>query len=116
MRGLPAILLLLTSACSEGAAKTPSAPDGEQVYATQGCALCHGGDGGGTSLGPTLRGKASHWTREKLVAYLKAPVAYAEADPRLAEQKKRYSLAMRQFDKVPEAELGAVADYVLRLP
>jgi hypothetical protein len=62
-----------------------------------------------------LRGKGVHWTRENLVAYLKAPVAYAEQDPRLSEQAKRYSLPMRQFDKVPAAELEAVADFVLGL-
>lgn len=114
-----AVVLLLASvvtACAEDAAGATGPPSGERVYAAQGCSLCHGSDATGSSFGPTLHGKAKFWTREKLVAYLKAPVAYAESDPRLAEQKKKYSMPMRQFDKVPEEELGAVADYVLRLP
>jgi len=110
------VLSSVLGACAQDATGTLAAPSGERVYAAQGCALCHGSDGAGSSFGPTLHGKARYWTREKLVAYLKAPVAYAEADPRLAEQKKRYSLPMRQFDKVPESELAAVADYVLHLP
>jgi mono/diheme cytochrome c family protein len=108
-------LLLALPACGE-TSKEKRALSGEAVYAAQGCALCHGSDATGTSHGPTLFGKASFWDREKLVAYLKAPIAYAEQDPRLAEQKKRYSLPMRAFDKVPEEELGAVAEYVLGLP
>ena len=116
MRALLTVLGLALASCGGDSKKPPPAPDGERVYAAQGCALCHGGDGSGTALGPTLHGKAPHWTRENLVLYLKAPIAYAEKDPRLAEQKKKYSLPMRQFDHVPEAELGAVADYVLGLP
>ena len=115
-RILSLLVAICVAACGESPAAKPARPAGEQVYAAQGCALCHGADGGGSSFGPTLHGKAPFWTREKLVQYLKAPVAYAEADPRLAEQKKRYSLPMRQFDKVPEDELAAVADYVLGLP
>jgi cytochrome c2 len=112
-----ALLLLLTfSACAEEAPAKKAAASGKAVYDAQGCALCHAGDGSGTGLGPTLHGKASQWTREKLVAYLKAPVAYAEKDPRLAEQKKKYSLPMRAFDKVPEDELASVADFVLGMP
>lgn len=110
------LLLASLAACSEEAPAKKAAADGKRVYDAQGCALCHAGDATGTSLGPTLHGKASFWTREKLVEYLKAPVAYAEQDPRLREQKKKYSLPMRAFDKVPEAELGAVANFVLGLP
>lgn len=110
------LLLASVAACSEAAPAGKAAADGRRVFDAQGCALCHAGDATGTALGPTLHGKASFWTREKLVQYLKAPVAYAEQDPRLREQKKKYSLPMRAFDKVPEAELAAVADFVLGLP
>ncbi|MFN0006934.1 MAG: c-type cytochrome [Planctomycetota bacterium] len=110
------LLLACLAACSEAAPAQKATADGRRVYDAQGCALCHGSDAAGTSLGPTLHGKASLWTREKIVEYLKAPIAYAEQDPRLREQKKKYSLPMRAFDKVPEAELAAVADFVLGLP
>ena len=114
--GIVAIGVLTWAVVAACTRNTPVAPIGEKVYAAQGCSLCHGSDGAGSSFGPTLRGKARFWTREALVEYLKAPVEYAAQDPRLAEQKERYSLPMRQFDKVPADELGAVADFVLRLP
>ena len=115
----PIVAVLLASllgACADDVSGPTGAPSGEKVFAAQGCTLCHGSDATGSSFGPTLHGKARYWTREKLVQYLKAPVEYAEKDPRLAEQRKKYTMPMRQFDKVPDDELGAVADFVLQLP
>jgi mono/diheme cytochrome c family protein len=111
------LLLLAFSACSEGAPAEVAGVDGKRVYDAQGCALCHSSDATGTKLGPTLHGKASHWTRENLVLYFKAPVEYAAKDPRLAEQKKKFpTMPMPPFAKLSEEELGALADHVLGLP
>lgn len=119
-RAVAAIALLLVPltlpACGGDASGGTPSRKGAEVYAAQGCGLCHGPEGAGTSFGPELRGKARFWTRATIVEYLKAPVAYAEKDPRLVEQRKRYPLAMRAFDHVPEDELSAVADFVLGLP
>jgi mono/diheme cytochrome c family protein len=117
------ILALALAACGDGEKSAPApagketAKSGSQLYASQGCALCHAQDGTGTSFGPTLHGKKSFWTREKLVQYLKNPAAYAESDPRLVEQKKKFSaMAMQRYDMLSDAELGAIADFVLGLP
>jgi mono/diheme cytochrome c family protein len=115
LRG-PAILLLLAlAACGEGGSDAP-ASGGAKLFASQGCTLCHGADGAGTVFGPTLQGKRQYWTREKLMEYLKNPVAYAEKDKRLSEQARRFTLPMQRFDKLKPEELGALADYVLTIP
>jgi cytochrome c2 len=111
------LLLLHLSACSAEAPGKPAGADGKRVFDAQGCALCHSSDATGTKLGPTLHGKASFWTREKLVEYLKAPVDYAAQDARLVEQKKKFpTMPMPSYAQVPEEDLGALADFVLGLP
>ncbi|HKC25599.1 MAG TPA: cytochrome c [Thermoanaerobaculia bacterium] len=112
-RAYPMIpLLLALAAC--GAA--PSSTDGSALYASQGCTLCHGSDGAGTVFGPTLLGKKGFWTREKLVEYLKNPVAYGEKDKRLSDQARRFTLPMQRFDKLKPEELTALADHILSMP
>jgi mono/diheme cytochrome c family protein len=107
------LLLLHLSACSAEAPGKQAGADGKRVYDAQGCALCHSSDATGTKL----HGKASFWTREKLVEYLKAPVDYAAKDARLVEQKKKFpTMPMPPYAKVPEEDLGALADFVLGLP
>lgn len=81
-----------------------------------GCGTCHAADGRGGQFGPPLHGKKHFWTREKLVAYLKNPSAYAQGDARLAEQSKKFMLPMQRFDMLPPAELEALADHVLAMP
>lgn len=72
-----------------------SAADGPQLYAAQ-CKLCHGPNGGGSPLGPSLKGvagrkiasgmfaysnalkvKVGNWTDPNLDAWLKAPTKFA---------------------------------------
>jgi mono/diheme cytochrome c family protein len=110
----PGLLALL--AASGACSKEPAAPaSGAQLFAQQ-CAMCHGDDARGGSLGPTLHGKQSHWTRDALVAYLKDPVGVAKQDPRLVEQGRQYSLPMPTYKMLPETALEALADHVLALP
>lgn len=79
----------------------------------QGCVTCHGMDAHGTNMAPDLRGKAQHWTREKLVEYLKNPPEYIRKDDRLREQKKSYSLNMPLYGILRVEELQNLADHVL---
>ena len=113
---LAIVLLACASACGGGPASAPAGRRGAEVYSAQGCGTCHAPDGAGTMLGPSLRGKSSHWTREKMVEYLRNPQAFAEKDPRLAEQARRYALPMTRFDKLTAEEIDAVAEHVLSLP
>jgi mono/diheme cytochrome c family protein len=102
---------LLVASCSKEGAK--GAPRGEVVYSSLGCAMCHGGGGEGTALGPSLAGAKSRWEKPSLVAYFKNPAEYAAKDPRLSEQAKKYSVPMPNYEKQPVAELEALADFVL---
>ncbi len=61
--GLGVIALLVCGACATSGAKAPAsvpqAPDaaGRAFYEANGCASCHGKDGGGGVQGPGLRGR-----------------------------------------------------------
>jgi mono/diheme cytochrome c family protein len=104
---------LLASSCGDD--KTPKT--GAELFLTQGCSNCHGPDGAGMpGFAPTLHGKKSFWTREKLVAYLKDPKTYREKEPRLKEQGRPYSLAMPPSIALTPDELGRLADHVLAMP
>lgn len=106
--------LLALAACSP----TPppqGPPDGAALFRQQNCIQCHGEDGSGTNLGPTLHGKKQYWTREKIAAYLANPPATIHGDARLEEQAKKYMLPMIPFLLSLEQRL-ALADYVLSLP
>ncbi len=106
--------LALAVACGDGASAAKSA-SGSQRFVSS-CGLCHGMEGAGTQLGPTLQGKKKFWTKEKLVQYLKDPAPYTGKDPRLAEQAKKYSIPMSRFDMLPADELNQIAEFVLGLP
>ena len=109
MRSAVVALLLLAACRKEG----PS--PGAKLYASLACATCHGETGAGGSLVLALAGKREHWTREKLVEYLKDPIGYAARDARLSAQARTYTLPMQRYDKAKPEELLAVADYVLSL-
>jgi cytochrome c2 len=90
-----------------------NAPRGEVVYSSVGCTMCHGGSGEGSALAPPLAGSKARWERAALLEYLKNPTEYAAKDPRLAEQKKKYSIPMPSYASQPPADLEALADFVL---
>lgn len=88
---------------------------GAELWVLQGCITCHGKDGQGTPIAPSLRGVQAHWTRESLLEYLRNPPAYIQKDARLKEQKKGYSQNMPVYGMLPQAHLDALADHVLGL-
>lgn len=106
---------LALAACSK-APKSSAPPDGAALFVGQNCSVCHGPDGAGTKLGPTLRGKQPFWTREKLATYLRDPQALIRADERLKTQAEQYSLPMVSFVTLTLEERLALADHVLALP
>lgn len=108
-----ASLFLLVPACGG----EPAAPrTGAQLYVEQNCVQCHGRNGEGTQLGPSLTDKRAHWNREQLAAFLADPQAYAARDPRLSEQSQKYLMPMVKFLTLSKEERLAIADYVLALP
>jgi mono/diheme cytochrome c family protein len=92
----------------------PAPPAGAKLFQTQGCVACHGAGGEGGALGPPLRELATHWTRERLVAYLADPAAVVAGDPRLRELGKAYMVPMPPI-RAPASDRAALADYVLSL-
>ncbi len=114
MSGMVVGLAALSAvSCGDSA---PAAPrSAAKLWSDEGCALCHGKQAEGTKLAPTLQGKATHWSRESLLQYLRDPVGYAAQDPRLKEQMKSYSQAMPTYKMLAPVELETLADYVLGL-
>jgi mono/diheme cytochrome c family protein len=112
---LAALAGLVLGACSKPA---PSAgpPDGAALFREQNCIQCHGNDGAGTNLAPTLHGKQSLWTRAKLAEYIADSPAYAARDARLKEQATHYTIPMTSFPGLSLEQRLALADYVLRFP
>jgi cytochrome c2 len=106
--------LLLLAACSKSAAN-PGPVDGATLFREQNCNQCHGADGAGTNLGPTLHGKRQFWTREKIAVYLADPQKVIRGDARLEEQARKFMLPMIPFPLAEQQRL-ALADYVLALP
>ncbi len=106
---------LFLAACSEEPAHS-GPPDGAALFKQQNCVTCHGPDGDGTNLGPTLRGKKVFWTREKLAGYLSDPQSVIRGDERLETQAGKYMLPMVKFVGLTQEQRLALADFVLGLP
>jgi len=106
---------LLLGSCS-GAPGDSAPADGPTLFKAQNCVQCHAQDGSGTNLGPTLRGKKTFWTREKLAAYIAKPAATIAGDARLEQQAAKYSLPMVDYPYLTLEQRLALADFVLALP
>jgi len=112
-------VVLTTGGCGEAKpTPPPGLPDaymaGWQVYADLNCASCHGDLREGKRSGPVLTGLETHWTRDQLVEYVKNPDAMIKSNPRLAYKAEKYPIAMPGYaDKADEANLGALAGYLL---
>lgn len=107
-------VLLAFAACGDDA--PPPLASGPELFEREACTRCHGKNGEGAGLGPTLHGKKVHWTRESLVAYLKDPVGYAKKDPRLAVQGQKFLQPMPTYKLLRPEELERLADHVLAMP
>ncbi len=84
----------------------------EEIFKSGNCGMCHGQDQNGTPLGPPLRDLKANWDVPKLIAYFKDPAGYAANDPRLSQNKGKYSVPMPP-QRFPDAELTALAEWLL---
>lgn len=107
MAGLAALL-----ACSGGPAEVPSGP-GAAVYSQLGCGGCHGPTGEGMPAAPALTGLAAHWNQQELVAYLRDPQSVLHERPRLQYRSEQYPLQMPAYAGASQADLEALASYLL---
>ena len=106
-------LLALAIACSSSSGKGGyETQSGEELYKSAGCSACHGADGSGSrlNLGPALGGLREHWTKEKLLAYMGDPAAFAAGDARLGQR----TMPAIGVDVPPEAR-DRLADHVLSM-
>ena len=88
---LAALTLVLLASCSSKSSTSATADSGRsgaELYQAY-CALCHGADGGGTSmnLGPSYRGIAQYWDQASLLEYIADPQAYAAKHDRLGQRE-----------------------------
>lgn len=86
---------------------------GEKVYRTEPCVGCHGEQRQGGRLAPPLAGLARHWDEEKLVRFLRDPVAFAQQDRRIRALAARYPSRMPPVNTSDPAKLRALAHYLL---
>lgn len=112
-------VVVLAGGCGEAKpTPPPGLPDayiaGWQVYTDLNCASCHGDLREGKRSGPVLTGLDTHWTQDQLIEYVKFPEAMVKSNPRLAYKSENYAIAMPGYaDKADDAQLGALADYLL---
>jgi mono/diheme cytochrome c family protein len=88
---------------------------GYAVYRERGCQTCHGADGLGSRMGPSLASARLHYDRASLTTYLQDPDAAIAGDERLLELQARFPRV--QMPAVPadlsEADLQALLGFVL---
>ncbi len=104
--------LFVLVSCSKAPPAAAADPAAAKAYAQAACATCHGPDGAGGPMGPSLRGLDKHWKQADLVDYLTQPAPWIEKSPRLAEQQKRFPMRMPIPDLSP-AQREQVAALVL---
>ncbi len=89
----------------------------DRLWNDLGCINCHGPDGSGMpGFGPTLHGKKSNWTHDKLQAYLRDPVGYASKDDRLRAQAKKFMSPMPPVLVPDQVEVDRIIERVLTMP
>jgi mono/diheme cytochrome c family protein len=104
--------------CLVGCGREPSAPPetldlGRQVYRSQSCDACHGGDRAGTELAPPLTSVHLNWSSEGLQTYLRHPEAVTGSDPRLKDLAGRWELEMPGVAEASPEEVRALALFLL---
>jgi cytochrome c len=105
--------------CSKGpdpaldAAELEAVERGSRVWEAEECSACHGDDGRGTVIGPSLEGARQHWTPEHLTRFLLDPVPELASNSRLAELTSQYTVDMPGVSKATEEETRDLAAFVI---
>jgi mono/diheme cytochrome c family protein len=113
-----AVAIAISTSCSKPAAPA-AAPDaemiahGRKVYETEACAACHGAGRRGSDVAPSLWNLGRHWDEDRLVSFLKDPVAFRAHDPRMAEVAARYPADMPGVPTGDTERIRALARYLL---
>lgn len=117
------VLTLIAAACGSSQADASADPplsleasEGRGIFASGGCAACHGGDAGG-GIGPTLRGLAGTEVQLDDDTTVVADGAYLTEsiqDPS-AKQVAGYTISMPP-NGLSDTEVSAVVAYLKELP
>jgi len=113
-----AALLLPSFTLSCGSSEEPGGTAGGPplAYTQAKCNGCHGAEGGGGMLGPTLQGIAEHWTVDDLAEFIANPAPFVADRPRLKEMLEvDYKMQMTANATLTESERRALAEWVLSL-
>jgi cytochrome c553 len=102
MKAVTGLVCFAVVASLGGCAAPPSPPPvdldaverGRLVWKAEECGVCHGDDGRGSEIAPTLANVDENWTVEELAAYLLDPEAESAGNHRLAQLAAEYQLEM----------------------
>ncbi len=101
-------------ACGRALVVDPATREaGARVYRSEPCAGCHGEERAGGRLAPPLRGLAQHWDEEKLVRFLRDPVAFRQDDSRIRSMAARYPSKMPPVGTSDAEKLRVLALFLL---
>jgi mono/diheme cytochrome c family protein len=87
--------------------------DVEKIIANNKCYVCHGRDLAGSGMGPSLAEVGKNWEKEGLANYLKNPNVFV-SNARLEALKDKYNREMPALESLSQAELNALADYLMK--
>ena len=116
---MKAPLFLLVSALALGSTVcgggTPQPGRAEELFESEGCAVCHGAGGSGApGTGPALRDLAPYWSEARLLDYLGNPPGFRERNPDFEDRRDAgYELEMPAFDHLSEDDLRLLARWLL---
>jgi mono/diheme cytochrome c family protein len=113
----------LATACSQEAppASNNAAADDRPltaaapIYASMqnACAVCHGPDGAGGPMGPSLDGIEADWNEADLVSFIRDPVPWLGKSARLNEVHSRYPVGMTPPKDMSDKDAALLARWLL---
>ncbi|MGK9475497.1 c-type cytochrome [Melioribacter sp. OK-6-Me] len=87
--------------------------DAMTLIRQNGCVSCHGQNLEGSTIAPALVNIKEHWTRDRLINYLRNPSSYS-SDERFKEYKLKYkNIVMPAYNNLDVKDLGKIADFLL---
>lgn len=77
------------------------------------CQTCHGTNGAGAMMGPSIDALADHWDTDTLTAFLLDPPAHMAESQRLNELASRYPMPMPKPSGFTESDARVLARWLL---
>jgi hypothetical protein len=100
-------------AATEPPGEDPAIDRGRQVWQAEECGECHGANGEGTDVAPSLRTVANHWQAEDLKSYLLDSEAESSHSRRLSQIELQYDLEMPGILLAPPEQVEDLVVYLM---